>query len=186
MDQSQQEEFLTDHIPYRLRSVELLCVVCVARLSGASPQRVEILFDSIPFLTSNSIGLIANPFLEVGLMFGRVLLEFLGIKLDRQGQLVPRMRREATDVVIEDLDGLRAIPIDALDQVPLAQADAVRRSIVSLIATSHKGVAHLTFDATHRPTLQELHLASQVVPWLVCEHVYRRMNREVPRYQLAV
>jgi len=185
MKQSEQEEFLEIHIPYRLRAVELLRVVSEWRLAGVNPRRVDILFDGSPAL-SGSIGLIHNPFLEVGLMFGRVLLEFLGIKLSMKGQLVARQGRQDTDVVIEDIDGLQSISPEALKDVPLAPGDAVRRSIEMLIATSHKGVAHLTSDPAHSPTLQELHLGSQVVPWLVCEHVYKKKGRAIPNYRLAV
>ena len=151
MNRRRQEEFLVEHIPYRLRAIDLFRFACGVRLFTLSPKTVEICFDGKPVLIASNAGLITNPFLEVGLMFCRGMLEFLGITLDQQRhRLVPRRRRRKNDVVLEDFD-LRRVPVAAACRAPLGAPRDVRRALVSTIRTSHKGVAHLTLGSPRQP-----------------------------------
>ena len=42
MNQARQERFLSDHIPYRLRAMDLFRFACEVRLAQRQPAKVEI------------------------------------------------------------------------------------------------------------------------------------------------
>ena len=188
MDQSIQKEYLNEHIPYRMRFIKMLEFACKTLLmdKDKEPGKVEILFDSKTVLGPGPIYLITNPFLEIGTLYSRVMLDFLGINRDgTKNNLKERKgRKNNDDIIIEDFD-LPTITQSEATNIPFEQdKNKVEKALISVITLADKGVAHLTKNPVELAGLSELYLASRVVPWLVCEYLYKRKGLQEPFYEL--
>lgn len=189
MDDEIRQEYLKKHIPYRMIFIDMLRFACTILKSSQHPAKVEILFDSKPVLAPNSVYFITNPFLEVGTLYCRVMLEFLGIKRNnKSGNLIARRACSPQscnqDLVIENF-GLNKISLSEAVTVPFEQdSQKVEQALASTIMLAHRGIAHFTIDPVEEATIETQYLCSKVVPWLICEHLYKKMNLPRPQYEI--
>jgi hypothetical protein len=179
------EAMLQEHIPYRLTAIDCLRWVCELLQSGQSPRCVELSFDSRPVIASDSFRIFTNPMLEMGAIYCRVLLEFLGVGLDDSGSSLRVVRRRKPDDVGIEHFGLPPLSLDAVADTELGATADVHRACVVTIHIAHKAVAHLTTGRQPDADLRRLHLCSRLVPRLVVKNLYGALNRPEPRYRLG-
>jgi hypothetical protein len=186
MNEQARKDWLEVHLPYRLQAVDGLRWVCELLLAGDYPTSVEVFFDGRKVITSSSFRFLTNPMLEVGVVFCRVLLEFLGVSLDRSKKhLKQRGSPQPDDVKMEDF-GLLPITVEQVRQAPTGPPDQVEEACAYTIFTAHKAVAHLTPGPVPRSDVVKLHLCSLTVRWLVYEYVYKVLDLPEPRYRLEL
>jgi hypothetical protein len=184
MNEAEKEEMLKEHIPYRLTSIDGLRFVCEILLQHGDSANVRLYFDDRRVLATPSCRLLTNPVLEVGAIYCRVLLEFLGIGLERRtGRLKEKSRakRQDGDIWIEDF-GLKRVSVAQVRSAGTGKPDEVEEACVDAILTAHRAVAHLTYGLPGRPELGRLRTGAYTVLRLVEEHLYRRLDLEIPHY----
>ncbi len=175
---------LDDHIPYRLNEIDGLRWVCELLLAAnLQPQVVEVTFDSKPVIRSPNYRFLTNPMLEMGAVYCRVLLEFLGIGLTHD-RLASGRNRKTDDVGIEHF-GLEQVALADLRRAPFGDGQQIEQACVTTIHIAHKAVAHLTTGRQPDSDLQRLYLSSKLVPWLVSKHLYDALGLPEPRYRIG-
>jgi len=154
-------------------------------MTGINPRLVEVTFDSRPIIRTSTYRFLTNPMLEMGAIYCRVLLEFLGISLNKpQDHLANGRRRGVDDVGIEHF-GLDRLGVCDVLGAPFGEADVIERACVTTIRIAHKAVAHLTAKREPNDDIRRLHLCSKLVPWLVCRHLYEALGMPHPDYQFG-
>ena len=130
---------------------------------------------------------LTNPMIEVGLVYVRVLMEFLGLQADKTKIYLKDHERGRKDsVYIEDffVSG-SALPRVTRDDV-VARHPKAEISLVCAIAHADKAICHLTLGPQQdEATLDQITLASRIVPLLIEEFFYGKLGLPVPPYKPA-
>lgn len=176
LDLPRQKEYLEIHIPYRLASLKMCCSVCELLMKPVpeNHMRIEVNGDVI---LDKGIRAWCNPVVESGLLYSRVLLEFLGIKLNRETfhlyQRKSSEKRNGNDVWLTDF-GLQFLTVgQAIDARPYATSPDIQNALEVSIQNAHKAVAHLTMGPNLPATCSTLRLTCRVVLDLVRENLYK-------------
>ena len=146
-----------------------------------------ICFDGKLSIEGNS-NAYTNPVIEAGLMHCRALLEFLGLREDKN-KLAPIEKRRRGDVGVEQFKDSKgkplrmATPEEALGRYQGGKADA-ERALLAVFHATNKGLAHMTLQLS-APDLPLLLIASKRVRALVISHLYTPLGLEAPKYELT-
>jgi hypothetical protein len=150
---------------------------------------MDVYIDGKLCITGNHRGL-TNPSVEIGIMYSRVLLEFLGLKANQsKTKLIEIRERKDDDIGIEDFlsssGPLKKVSIaDALSCYKGSPADA-ELGLVTIIAHADKAIAHLTEGPVQDAhTLGLVELGSKGVLALMCRHLYVALGRPNPDYEI--
>lgn len=187
------EDHLQRLLPYRLECLTTLSLMLELRRTWRGPKPMQILIDEkLQFegLTS----MFTNPIVESGILHVRALLEFLGLKLNKDKDalvtITPRERKK-DDAGIEllSMNG-RALACVQLNDVDAIYPESPTKAVQSLVGVMHvanKGMAHLTaWYADSALDAEELLLAAFVTEKLVHKHVYQALGRSFPPPHIKV
>ena len=180
------EDYLTRLLPHRLDALAIAVLMLRFRLKWEEPKSMQILVDG-ELQFEGTTTMFTNPALEVGVLHGRALLEFIGLKASNGKliQLSPKRDRKEDDAAIERMLG----PDGPLSLVTPEDADAIlpgdegtaKRLLADLITAAHKGVAHSSATYFANPMdATELMLALQLTQRLVERFVYLPLGRQRP------
>jgi hypothetical protein len=176
---------LDEHIPYRLSHLDGLIWASQVRLARREPSRVALQFDGQTALSMKSIRQVTNPLMEIGILYCRNLLEFLGIKLDQTNQLVraPRSgKSRADDFTIEAL-GLNPVPVTKLLSV-FSDPSVGEKAVIATLVSANKGIAHFTSGTAARAYVPDSLLCASALIQLIEELVYQQLRKEIPEYRI--
>lgn len=179
------EDYLSRLLPHRLDALAIAALMLKFRLKWEEPKPMQIFVDGrLQFEGRTSM--FTNPAIEVGVLHGRALLEFVGLKVnDRQLVQLSPSSRQRDDAAIEKLVG----PNGALPLVKPEEAGAIhsidpeegRRALVALISAAHKGLAHSSATYFSSPVnAPQILLALQLTQQLVERFVYSVLGRQRP------
>lgn len=177
------EDYLTRLLPHRL---DALAIAVLMLNKWKEPKSMQILVDGrLQF--EGSTTLFTNPILEIGVLHARALLEFIGLKANKEGLLlqVDPKKRDPDDAAIERVTGpTGALPLVSPEDVAAIlpnNSGAAKHAIVNLIVAAHKGLAHTsaTYFANPR-NAQDILLALDLTQKLVEKHVYLPLGRQRP------
>jgi hypothetical protein len=155
------------------------------------PKSLEIHFEGKLWIRGLSTAF-TNPTVEAGIIHCRALLEFLGLRSDREdpARLKQRTSKQSDDIVIEDFAG----PNGPLAKLTVAEAvapyagskDEAERALAAVIHTANKGLAHMTTGhVVDLSNLRLIEIASRGVPTLVANHFYVSRGLAPPDWQVA-
>jgi hypothetical protein len=180
-----QTEMLEEHLPYRLTHLDGLCWACEVLISGENPSDVSITFDGVTKLKQTSVLFLTNSLVEAGLLYCRVLFNFLGIRLEGRLQQLTLITNPGSgdDFSIVKL-GLPILTLDDLRLAPTGIPGEVEESCRLTLLAINKGVAHFTDSSTPRSQAQDALCCAKTVMWLTEEYVYKRMGLAAPFYKL--
>lgn len=172
----QLKEYLFGSIPYRLQSLRLCYKICGVENQAKRECGVELAIGEAVDLDENR-PLWINSVIESGLIYCRVLLEFLGItrdwKTDTLKQRDGAKYNPLNDDICITVFGLEKITVEqAVSGFSYARPDEISRALCNVIEIANKTVAHLTVGPTSAGTLTSLRLACRVVIDLVSRQVY--------------
>jgi hypothetical protein len=173
LDPTDREEYLIGHIPYRLESLRFCHHVCDMNKSPDPDYGYELPTGEFFDLNGHNRFFI-NPIIESGLLYNRVLLEFLGITRNRKtGQLSQtRKSKDVTDICITDF-GLPLVSVSqAVSGFSYAAPLQIDVALQHVIETANKTVAHLTSGPAKPGSFPSLRLTCRVVIDLVIRHLY--------------
>ncbi len=176
---------LEEHLPYRLTHLDMLCWACEVILAGERPSDVRITFDGLTKLKQTSVSFLTNALVEAGLLYCRVLLNFLGIYLDRGTQQLAKIKNPGVhdNFSIVKL-GLPSVTLGNLRLAPTGSSREVEESCQLTLLATNKGVAHFTVSTTPRSQAEDALRCAKTVMWLTEEYVYKRIGRAIPFYKL--
>ena len=162
LNMNQIKEYLESHIPYRLNSLRAWDLY-------VSRRKAKTYDEEDKSLKCYWEGELLQPSLEISLVFGRSLLNFLGIK--RSGSSMKNF--ESHEISDEDKDtvfiwhvnpGKKAYPLQNLKK-----SDIVH--LVNLVKVANKSAAHLTIKTSTTEELDSLMPARQIIYRLMLEYV---------------
>ena len=173
------------HVEYGLKHVDGLCWLCTCLIDGVPSGDLTISVGDKMLVRRPSFAVLQNSLAEAGLIYCRKLLDFLGLKIDRNcSSLKARSAPYSDDTVgIEDL-GLPRLDIAQLSVAPLGSGDAIQAACEHTIRSANKGVAHFTEDRGDRAEEKPVLLCGQAVAWLVAEYVYKPLDVSLPEYRV--
>jgi len=183
--------YLEEFLPYKLNAVHQLELGLLRHMEwvdkGLRPK-IEIKFDDKTSIVGNSNAYI-NPLMESGILHIRSLLEFIGLKCDKQGGTLTQVQKRSTDDIgVEQLEINGQVP-KMIDVKKLriemgTQADLVLSSLSFVIWLANKYVAHFTTIINHdMETLNKILVASRATPLIITNHVYVAQGLSVPTYK---
>jgi hypothetical protein len=176
----EREQYLVGHIPYRLQSLRICHIACEQLMLTPHPEfHLELRISEALVLDDSNL-LLTNPILESGLLYCRVLLEFLGIHRDRRtGQLVQTQQATASDdVSITDFGLPKMTVCQAVTGTSYAASSEIDTALRCVLENANKVVAHLTSGPTLPATYPFLKLACRVVIDLVQHHLYDPLDED--------
>jgi hypothetical protein len=176
MDDTTRRALFEEHIPYRMREVDALRWAWELLNEQPPPQTARLLIDGRPRVCC-AVRAFTNPLVETGAIAGRVLLGFMGVGLVK-GVLASFLPERNDDVSLESFN-LPLLDLAVLVRHgPHASSDCAQ-----LIRVANKGIAHLTeTDRAGGGTFAEIHRAALLIPTLVCESLYDRLNLPRPDF----
>jgi hypothetical protein len=171
-------EYLYGHIPYRLQALRFCYRICDVR-KEPHPDYGDELWIGEGLNLDEDRRLWFNAVIESGLIYCRVLLEFLGITRDRDADRLMqtdskqmKRKRSPDDICITDF-GLSKITVEqAVSGFSYASPDKVAHALCHIIETANKTVAHLTAGPKLPGTFPSLRLACRVVIDLLWQYLY--------------
>ena len=178
------DELLEVWIPYKLQAIETLQLAWGWLSETDKPRVMHVVVDGESKLSGN-MALVANPFIEVGLIHARSLLEFLGLRAEK-GRLVQIPKRKSDDIAVEHFSTpqyplTKVHPDAALAAYPGPKEDA-EGALVAIFELANKGLAHITTETfTQEWTEQHLDIACRGIPVLIHNHLYAKLGRNVPK-----
>jgi len=181
------KEYLDIHIPYRLQAIDGLRWACKLIATSPHTESVELCFDGKKVATSSTFRFVTNPMVEVGSIYCRVLLEFLGVGLAAKKDRLkakPDEYYKPDDITLQSF-GLSRLGVDQIRKAPTATPDEIEKACVSTILTADKAIAHLTYGLDPPQNIPDLHICSLTVPWLICQYLYRALDLPEPRYKIG-
>lgn len=133
-------------LDYRVAAIQSALVVLIQmdKWEAAAPS-MHIHFGDVLVAQGSATGY-TNPVLEAGILHGRAVLEFIGLKTNREGDVLQEARgRKHDDVCIERIDGLlRPSVADALGEHAGLPPERVENGLVYMLNVANKGLAHMT------------------------------------------
>ena len=180
---------LENQIPHRLNAVDMLHLALKMRVAWNRPA-MQITVNGVVMVEGNLNGF-TNPAIEAGILHGRALLEFLGLRSTRQNELVKITdRRVAGDIGIENFETasgkLKKITPEEAVRNHHCDEDNAKGAFLAVIRIANKGIAHITDELGQNPRDFNLILtASQIIPQLVIRSVYVPLGLPAPEYQIA-
>jgi hypothetical protein len=179
------DAMLDEHLPYRMQQVDGLCWATRLILNGPSNGEIGVVFDGRWVVRSHPYRILTNPLVEAGLLHCRVLMNFLGLRLDKKTlRLAPFEKpSEKDDFSIVKLD-LPAVTLAQIGQAPQEDPAHVLAACERTILSVNKGVAHFTDAATARSFANDANTCGETVLWLTEEFVYRKLGKPLPPYRV--
>lgn len=153
LNEQTRQDYLDRHLPYRINSLLSYDLIIHRRKQKNHTKCYED-------------GLVLEPAFEISIIFGRALLNFLGITYDWKTSKLKRHSPKEDDISIIDIyPGSDFCPLD--EELITQNHD----SLCTIIKLSNKSVAHLTSTESTPNELQQLQTARQTIYKLILKYV---------------
>jgi hypothetical protein len=132
LDDILRQQYLDRHLPYRINSMLSPDLITHRRETSISQEMRQSCYQD---------SLVLEPSFEISIVFGRSLLQFLGIGLDPKSDNLCKYSARTTDVTIKSIYPEKDFV--SLDDDLIVSS---RTNLCTIIKVANKSVAHL-----HRP-----------------------------------
>lgn len=177
------KDFVLDRaVPHRLQALYALtmAVDLIAKKNPDDAGGFSLEVNGNVAVQGSAAG-ITNAWLEVGIVHGRALLEFLGLS-EKDGALIERKGPRDTDWRLADFDLPPVTRAQAIKAYK-GDADEAEQSLVSIMVFANRGIAHITdLIDPERFGTHHLEIASRGIHALVVGHLYRPLGRAEPPF----
>ena len=173
------EEMLKEHLPYRLGHLDGLRWASQVVMRRIVNSKICLSLNGVNPICFSKARPLTNPLFETGILYCRVLLNFLGIKHDN-GKLIPITQHN--DLTIEKF-GLQFITIDELISAPTGSPEKIKQGCINTLFSASKAVAHFK-NKEARLKSEDSFLCATTTMWLTEEYVYKKLGRPVPSYRI--
>lgn len=191
MTDEARKEFLERVIPSRMREIAFCGIVC--RIVNQQAVRKELQVQPATLtLGMQGIGhadqrVFVNPVLTSGVVFCRVMLEFLGIKWSSADGLYPRKDKRSDDVMCETFDVVPISMVDFHAEVGSAIPPVGEQSVAAVVRAANKGVAHMTEPIERSIGIHHLGYTCGLTNHPINAHFFRKLGMtevELPTFKL--
>lgn len=162
LNENEIKEYMIEHLPYRLNSLRAWDLY-------VSRRKAEKYENETQELKCYWEGELLEPAFEISIVFGRSLLNFLGIKRGRYGleNFIPSQIKkidEDTIFIWHINPDKKAYPVNLLKVKE-------REHLINLIKIANKSVAHLTTKTSSKKELDSLIPARQIIYRIMLEYI---------------
>jgi hypothetical protein len=173
-------------LPYRMHCLYALHMAIELKVRGLGAARGQFqVIDGDRTRAEGSAAGVINPWLEIGVIHGRALLEFLGLSVTEGRLAGPPKNKRKSDWYITDL-GLEVVTPDRAIASYQGDAAEAEQSLVSIMTYANKSIAHLTVPADPvQYGTDRVQIAARGIHALVAGYVYGRLNRQRPEWGIA-
>jgi hypothetical protein len=162
MEQFEIEEYIEKHIPYRLNCLMARDIMTFRRAKDDS----DTLYKGTGYHPYED-SIVIEPAFEISLVFGRVLLHFIGINYYDKTQEIGEFKpKKSDDITLKSL-----FPEREYCKVSEKIVEVNKEAICILMKLANKSVAHLTKNQSNEDELQLLRSAKIAVYDLVLKYV---------------
>lgn len=148
------------------------------------PPPIEIFFDQKPVIEGKATAF-TNGAIEAAIIHSRALLEFLGIGIDRYGELTDKSTRRPNDHAIEDFGRLPRLTVNDALRAYTGPAAEAKSALTHVIYLANKGLAHTTSDFNaSTEAYQHLNIAFNGVPVLIIRHLFMPLGMPTPSFAI--
>lgn len=162
MKQSEIKDYIENHLPYRLNCMMARDIMAFRRTKKDS----DVLYKGIGYHPYDD-SIVIEPAFEISLVFGRALLQFLGINYDsKTAELKDFNSIKADDITLKSLFPNRDYCKLSDDIIQIN-----KHSICTLMKLANKSVAHLTKNQANNKELQLLTPARIAIYHLILKYV---------------
>lgn len=164
-DPKEKAEYLDKHLTYRINSMLAYDLIIHRKTTPEYAAVKDSCYGDSPIL---------EPIFEISIIFGRTLLNFLGLSFDKTNNKIVAFNPKADDLTIKSLFPDRKF-CAINHQIVLENHDA----LCTLIKLANKSVAHLTASVIEITAndQEKLPKARKAIYKLMLEHV-PEMNKE--------
>ena len=170
LTQNDINEYLNKHLPYRLNSLMAWDIMMYRLKNNVDKQYINLPIS--PYQDS----LVIEPAFEISLVFGRALMQFIGISYEKKDEKLKELviNPKQDDITLKSLFPNRPF-------CPLADNDLKENAsdIAILFRVANKSVAHLTGTVSNNVEHERLPYARIAIYDLVLKYV-----PEIPRKRL--
>jgi hypothetical protein len=157
IDENLRQEYLDKHLPYRINSMLSPDLITHRRGTRISNEMIESCYmDS----------LVLEPSFEISIVFGRALLNFLGIGYDPKTDSLMRHQVRPNDLTIKSIYPDRDFcSLD--DEIVVGN----QRGLCIIIKVANKSVAHLTSSLSSAEEHEQLQQARMTIYRLMLKYI---------------
>ena len=157
LDDNLRQEYLDKHLPYRINSMMSPDLIRFRRGTQISNEMKRKCYED---------SLVLEPAFEISIVFGRSLLNFLGITYDTKVNDLRRHQPKADDLTIKDI-------YPQGDYCPLDEQLILdnKESLCTIIRIANKSVAHLTSTLSNQQEHERLESARLTIYNLVLKYI---------------
>jgi len=145
-----EQDFIENIIPHRLGMIELMLFALEMR-QAIVPKKLTVYIDDKPYFQGLETAF-TNPAIEAGIINCRAMLEFLGLRINKNNPSVLETRpsrKYADDMHIDDFknaDGvaLEKVTPDKVRRLSIPDREKGEKAIARLLHISDKEIAHCT------------------------------------------
>ena len=178
-----QEHFLNTVLPYRLYS--LGCLEMALSLVREYPNGASLqckFNDKLKVQGSSSI--ITNANVELGIIHCRVLMEFLGVKVDKNMNLISAGKPRDSDVTIESFE-LPKLTLEQVVEPCTSDKELARKYIAKTLFAANKLIAHATnLVKLEEDSIDGYIVTARAIPVLFKNYFYNPLKLEIPNYKV--
>jgi len=162
LTQNDIDQYLNKYLPYRLNSLMAWDIMMFRQKSNADNRYINLPIS--PYQDS----LVIEPAFEISLVFGRALMQFLGISYEQKDGILKVLinKSKQDDITLQSLFPDRLFC--TLDDNDLKESES---DIAILFRIANKSVAHLTSMVSSSEELERLPYARKAIYNLILKYV---------------
>jgi hypothetical protein len=150
-------DYLEKHLPYRLNSLLAIDLISYRRISNFSKEmKLNCYQDS----------LVLEPAFEISIVFGRSLLNFLGVGYNFKENKLKEHSSRPDDITIQKLYPNKSF-CSLNDDIIIENYI----ELCTLMKIADKSVAHLTSTLSNEKELEQLEKARKAIYKLILKHI---------------
>jgi len=161
MEQFEIEDYIEKHLPYRLNCLMARDIMTFRR----AREHSDALYKGNGYHPYED-SIVIEPAFEISLVFGRVLLQFIGINYNEKTGLKPFESNKSDNITFKSL-----FPEREYCRVSEKIVEINKDAICTLMKLANKSVAHLTKNQSNDEELQSLKTAKIAIYDLVLKYV---------------
>lgn len=177
------QHYLDNILPYRLYALSTFRLFLSFAEAYPDGGTFECSVDGETKIRGKSTAL-TNPAIEMGIVHSRVLLEFLGLRIDK-GSVLGQTSPRKTDINVKDF----GLPLVTREQA-LAPCNGdktkAEKAFIHIITAANKLVAHSTKTIEmDQEAIDSYLMCSKAIPVLFNLHFYQPLGLPMPDIELA-
>ncbi len=178
LNKNEIKKILEDRLKYRMQELHLCSQVSLLKSKTTISTAKLELNDQNRFIYENTRAL-TDPIFDSGIAMCRVLLEFMGFRVDQNKTFQEKNNYKPDDLKITDLGLKQPTDKQIFDSLKPKEIKALQNTVF----LANKGVAHLTRIETKSIDLLDLSIACTVMISIINQHIYIALDYDKVEFE---